>query len=318
MKTNRRQMLDFLAENGFIIIFALWCLFLSISAPNFLTVPNVMTLLRQASIIGIVAIGEAMIVLSGAGMDVSLASILGLSGVVASIAMVNLGVPLPLAVLAGIALGATVGLVNGVLVTGVRINGIVVTLGMMTALEGAAFMLTRGQTIFGAQLGPLAPLSSGYIGPAPLPVLILFAFYAMAYYIANYTVFGARVYAIGCNEQASRLAGINVGRLRLMGYVAAGALAGFGGIMQTARMNAATGGMGQEFLFPILTAVILGGVSLQGGRGKILNVLVAAVFLSTITNGLVLLGVPSYAQKIISGVILVLALSLDSLRSDSE
>jgi ribose transport system permease protein len=318
MKIKREQILNALAENGFIVIFLSWCIFLSMAAPNFLTFNNLMTLLRQASIIGVVAIGEALIVLLGAGMDVSLAAILGLSGVFTALALVNLGLPLPAAAAIGLGAGGAVGLGNGVLVTRVRINGIVVTLGMMYALEGVAFMLTRGQTIFGNSLETLAPLSRGYLGPAPVPVIILFLFYAAAYYALNYTVFGARVYAVGCNEQASRLSGINITRLRLAGYALAGALAGFGGIMQAARMGSATGSMGQEFLFPILTAVILGGVSLQGGRGKIQNVLVAAVFLSSIANGLVLLNVPIYAQKIISGAILVLALSLDRLRRGAK
>jgi ribose transport system permease protein len=196
-----------------------------------------------------------------------------------------------------------------------RINGIVVTLGMMYALEGVAFVSTRGQTIFGPGLSGLEPLSRGYLGPVPLPVLLLFGFYAGAYYLLNYTVYGARVYAIGNNERASWLSGIQVDRLRLLGYVAAGLLAGFGGAMQAARLGSATGGMGSEFLFPILTAVILAGFSLSGGRGKIQNVLIAAIFLATIANGLILLNVPINIQKIISGVILVLALSLDRLRA---
>jgi len=161
----------------------------------------------------------------------------------------------------------------------------------------------------------LAPLSRGYLGPVPVPVLILFLFYGLAFYLLNYTVFGARAYAIGNNERASWLSGINIDRYRLLAYVFAGLLAGFGGVMQTARMGSATGAMGSEFLFPILTAVILGGVSLSGGKGKILNVLIAAVFLTTINNGLILLNVPIYSQKIISGAILILALSLDRLRN---
>lgn len=314
MKTSRAQVVEFLSENGFIVIFLLWCLFLSLATPAFLTLSNLMIVLRQASIVGIVAIGEALIVLMGAGMDVSLASILGLAGVLVASSIVDFGVPPVVAVFVGLFLGGAVGLLNGLLVTRMRINGIVVTLGMMYALEGIAFVYTKGQTIFGAAMQGLAPLSRGHVAVLPVPVILLFLFYAAAYYILNYTVFGAHAYAVGNNERASWLSGIHVDRLRLIGYVAAGLLAGFGGAMQAARMGSATGGMGAEFLFPILTAVILGGISLSGGRGRIQNVLIAAVFLTTINNGLILLGVSIYAQKIISGAILVAALSLDRLR----
>jgi ribose transport system permease protein len=255
-----------------------------------------------------------LIVLLGAGMDVSLGSILGLVGVLVASSMVDLGLPPLVAAAIGLALGGVIGLANGLLVTRMRITGIVVTLGMMYGLEGVAFVYTKGRTIFGPALQHVAPLSRGYLGPVPVPVLLLFLFYLVAHYVLNYTTFGARVYATGNNERASWLAGIGVDRMRLVGYIAAGLLAGFGGVMQAARMGSATGGMGAEFLFPILTAVILGGVSLSGGRGKIFHVLIAAVFLTTINNGLVLLNVSIYAQKIISGVILVLALSLDRLR----
>lgn len=314
MNITRERVVDFLSENGFIVIFLLWCVFLSLTTPAFLTVSNLMIVLRQASIVGIVAIGEALIVLSGSGMDVSLASILGLSGVLVASSMVDRGMSPWVAGCIGLLIGSAVGLFNGLLVTRMRISGIVVTLGMMYGLEGVAFVYTKGQTIFGPPMQGLAPLSRGYVGPVPVPVLLLFLFYLVAYYILNYTVFGAHIYALGNNERASWLAGLNVDRLRLTGYVGAGLLAGFGGVMQAARMGSATGGMGAEFLFPILTAVILGGVSLGGGRGKIERVLIAAVFLTTINNGLILLGVSIYAQKIISGVILILALSLDRLR----
>jgi ribose transport system permease protein len=314
MKISRAKVYEFLAENGFIIIFIVWCVFLTTVTDSFLKVSNLMTVLRQASIVGIIAIGETLIVLMGAGMDISLAAILGLSGVLVATTIAG-GFPVFTGLLAGIFTGGIIGFGNGILVTRVRINGIVVTLGMMYALEGVAFVLTRGQTISSPAMQTLAPLSRGYLGPVPVPVLILFLFYGLAFYLLNYTVFGARAYAIGNNERASWLSGINIDRYRLLAYVFAGLLAGFGGVMQTARMGSATGAMGSEFLFPILTAVILGGVSLSGGKGKILNVLIAAVFLTTINNGLILLNVPIYSQKIISGAILILALSLDRLRN---
>jgi ribose transport system permease protein len=319
--TTRRRVLAFLADNGFILVFVLWCLFLGLATDTFLTTKNLMTVLRQSATIGIVAIGEALVVLMAAGMDVSIASTLGLTAVLVAVFMVKLQLPLALAAPLALACAAGVGLVTGLLVTKVRINGIVVTLGMMFVLEGASQALAGGETIGGyhTAMDRLAPLATGMIGPLPLPVILLVLCYAIAYYILTATVFGAHTYAVGANEQASWLAGVKVDRMRLIGYVAAAVLAGFGGLLQAARMNGATGAMGQEFLFPVLTAVILGGVSLAGGHGKIVNVAIATVFMSTINNGLVLLQVGSQnTQKIIFGALLVLALSLDRLRAGAR
>ena len=149
----------------------------------------------------------------------------------------------------------------------------------------------------------------------PVPVIILFACYIIAFIVLRYTAYGARVYAVGDNERAAWLSGIKVDRVRIATFVVAGALAGFAGIMQVARQGTATAGMGADFLFPILTAVVLGGASLRGGRGKVFSTLVAAIFLTSINNGMVLLGIDIYTQNIVSGVILVVALSMDRLRT---
>ncbi|HKZ85201.1 MAG TPA: ABC transporter permease [Anaerolineae bacterium] len=314
---DRRRMLDLVGENGFIVIFILWCVYLSFATDAFLTSRNIFTVLRQASIVSIVAIGEMLVMLMGA-MDISLAAVLGFSGVITAGLMTQNGVPPLIACAIGVALGGLVGLVNGVLVTKVKINAIIATLGMLNVLNGIAFIYAQGQTIYGEEMESIAFLARGYIGPAPVPVILMFAFYAVFYFILNRTVFGAHIYAMGNNEKASWLAGIRVDRVKILAFVLAGLLAGFGGVMQISRQGSATGGMGDEFLFPILTAVILGGISLSGGKGRIQNTLIASIFLVTITNGMVLLGTSIYAQRIVSGLILIIALSLDRLRMRSR
>jgi ribose transport system permease protein len=164
-------------------------------------------------------------------------------------------------------------------------------------------------------MGSIGFLARSSIGPVPLPVILMFLFYIVFYIILNRSVFGARLYAVGNNEKASWLAGIQVDRLKIIIFILAGLLAGVGGVMQASRQGSATAGMGDEFLFPILTAVILGGISLSGGKGKIQNTLIAAIFLVTLTNGMILLGITIYVQRIISGLILIIALSLDRLRT---
>jgi len=313
-RLDRRRLIDLLGENGFIVIFVLWCVYLSFATEAFLTSRNIFTVLRQASIVSIIAIGEMLIMLMGA-MDVSLAAILGFSGVITAGLMTANNMHPLLAGLIGVAIGGGVGLINGFLVTQVRINAVIATLGMMNVLNGIAFIYAQGQTIYGEQMESIAFLSRGYILEViPVPVILMFVFYAVFYFVLNRTVYGAHIYAMGNNERASWLAGIRVDRVKIMAFALAGLLAGFGGVMQISRQGSATGGMGDEFLFPILTAVILGGISLSGGKGRVQNTLIASIFLVTITNGMVLLGTSIYAQRIVSGAILIVALSLDRLR----
>ncbi|MGD0706867.1 MAG: ABC transporter permease [Anaerolineaceae bacterium] len=312
-KVTRQKAFEIIGENGFILIFIIWVVILSLTTSTFLNQQNIFTVLRQAAIVSIVSIGEMLIMLLG-GMDVSLGVLLGFSGIVAASLMVNYGVSPWVACLASMAVGTVIGLINGFLVTKVRINSVIATLGMMNVLGGMALAYTQGATIVGPQLNQIAFVSRGYIGPVPVPVILMFVFYIAFYFILNKTVFGAQIYAIGNNEKAAWLAGIKVDRMKMLAFMLAGLLAGFSGFMQASRQGSATSSMGSDFLFPILTAVILGGISLSGGKGRIQNTLIAAVFLMTITNGMVLLGISLYIQGIISGLILIFALSLDRLR----
>ncbi len=308
----RRRVMDFLGENGFIVIFLLWCFFLSLTASNFLTPRNILTILQQSAIVGIVAIGEMLVMLTGA-MDVSLAAILSVSGLVAA-SLIIYAVPPPLAVLSGVMAGGAIGLVNGLIVTKSKINSIIATLGMLSILGGLALMYTQGQTIYGPALDVISFLSSGVVAGVRVPIVAMFALYALFSVVLSRTLFGAQLYAVGNNEKAAWLSGLQVDRIRIAAFVLAGMLAGVGGVMQVARQGSATATLGDEFLFPILTTVILAGVSLSGGKGRLLNVLIAAIFLVTITNGMVLLGLSVNAQSVASGAILIVALSLDRLR----
>jgi len=311
----KNKLTNFLGEQGFIIIFIIWAIFLTLTTDSFATSNNLFTVLRQASIIGILAIGEHLIILLGT-MDVSLAAILSLTGVSMAAALVHFSLHPILAVAIILAIGGLIGLINGLVITRLKINPIITTMGMMSIMEGLAFIYTQGKTIFGDEIEAVEFLSRGRILEIiPVPVIVLFVLYILAFLLLRRTVFGAYIFAIGNNEHATWLAGINVNNVKLATFTLAGILGAMGGIMQVARQGTATGAMGKEFLFPVLTAVVLGGASLSGGKGKIFNTLIAAIFLTTITNGMILLGVSIYAQRIVSGVILVAALSLDQLRT---
>lgn len=318
-QNRQRRLLHFLGEQGFILIFVLWAVYLTLNTKNFATADNILTILRQATIVGIAAVGAHFVILMGL-LDLSVAAIISLAGVVMAQLMIAHGFSPVAAGLVALALGALVGLVNGLIITKLRINSIIATLGTSSILAGIAFTITQGKTIFGERgsdpIDQIEFLSRGRVFDfIPVPVIILFVCYLIAFVVLQRTVYGARVFAVGNNNRAAWLSGINVDGIKIVTYMLAGALGGFAAIMQVARQGTATAGMGADFLFPILTAVVLGGASLTGGRGRIFNTLIAAIFLTSITNGMILLGIGIYTQNIVSGVILVVALSMDRLRA---
>ncbi|OGN80975.1 MAG: hypothetical protein A2X23_10715 [Chloroflexi bacterium GWC2_73_18] len=305
-------MLEFLSEYGFLVFFALWAAFLALATDKFLTPNNVLLLLRQAAIFGIPAIGATFVLILGE-LDISFGSTIGFAGAIGATLIVGGADPL-VGILAGTAVGLLIGLANGILVTVVRIPSVVATLGMLGIVLGVGLVYTGGKSIFGPELTPILFLAQGWVGPLPVPVIILFIAYAIAWLVLTQTRFGMHVYLVGDNAEAAYRAGISVGWIKLAVFALAGATAGFGGMVLVARVSQAQASLGSEALFPVLTAVILGGVGLQGGRGRVENTLLAAIFLAAIFNGLILLGVPTNMQRVVEGGILVAAVSLDRLR----
>lgn len=299
--------------NALLVVLVVWVVFLAFATDGFATRTNILLVLRQSSTIGIVAIGATLVILLGE-IDLSLGAIVSVTGVVLAQLVLVAGLPAGLAAVAAIALGALLGLVNGLLVTLLRINSFMATLGSMTVLGGLAFLLTGGKTLFGSALAGLVFVANGYVAAIPFPVILLFVFYLLAWLLLERTTYGARVFAVGNSSRSSFLAGIRVDLVKVGTFALAGTLAGFGGLMQVSRLNAASGGLGTDLLFPVITAVVLGGISLTGGRGRVQDVLVASIFLATITNGLILLGVSGYTQQVVSGAILIAALALDRWR----
>lgn len=311
-ETFRTRLLEFLSEYGFLVFFALWVLFLAATTPLFLTANNLLLLLRQAAIFGIPAIGATFVLILGE-LDISFGSTIGFAGAIGA-GLIVAGLDPLLGIVAATVAGLTVGLVNGFLVTIVRIPSVVATLGMLGIVLGVGLFHTQGKSIFGPELTPILFLAQGWLGPIPVPVVVLFVAYAIAWFVLTQTRFGMHVYLVGDNAEAAFRAGIAVDRIRMAVFALAGATAGFGGIVLVARVSQAQASLGSEALFPVLTAVILGGVGLQGGRGRVENTLIAAIFLASIFNGLILLGISGHAQRIVEGAILIAAVSLDRLR----
>ncbi|MCC2593267.1 ABC transporter permease [Tessaracoccus sp. OS52] len=300
---------------GIFAVLILLCAFMAIMAPAFLSVDNGLNVARSVSINAILAAGMTMIIITG-GIDLSVGSILAVSGVAGVLLFVT-GTPSVLAVLGGILVGAIAGFVNGAFVAWLALPAFIVTLGSMTYLRGAAYSLLEGQPLIASDLGYRA-IGNGAVAGIPTPVVVMVLVYVLFWFILERTKFGRHVYAVGGNIEAARLAGINVKRTLLSVYTIAGAAAGLAGIIFSARVLSAQPTAGQSYELDAIAAVVLGGTSLAGGRGRILGTLVGALIIGVLSNGLVLMNVPFFYQLIVKGIVIVVAVTIDSLRRLSK
>ncbi len=303
----------FAIENiGIYLFLTILIIIFSLMSNAFLTFDNFIVILRQVSIIGICAFGQAFVVISG-GIDLSVGSTVALSGVIAASLTNFYGVPIPLAFLAGIIAGGICGLLNGVLVTKVKIPPIIVTLGTLTIIRGLAFIIVGGNTVFGMPEG-YRILGRGYVGFIPIPVLIMIIFFILFFIVLNNLNFGRYIYAIGSNEEAALISGINVTKIKTMVFVLCGLMAGLGGAILSSRLDSGQAATAQGLELDVLTAVVLGGVSIAGGKGRLESVFVGVLIIGILANGMVLLNIQHFYQLVIKGAVLLLAVSLDVLR----
>lgn len=300
---------------GILMVLILLVVLMSIFAPNFNRVDNLLNIARSISVNAILAAGLTFVILTG-GIDLSVGSIVAVSGVVAVIAAIA-GVPAPVAVAIGMAVGGACGLVNGVLTAYLALAPFIVTLGTMTFLRGLAYTITNGQPIVSSDLN-FKDLGNGYLLGIPVPVIAMVAVFLVAWFVLERTRYGRHVYAVGGNAQAARLAGVQVNRIILSVYVVAGICAGLAGVIFAARVISAQPTAGTGYELDAIAAVVLGGTSLVGGRGRIVGTLIGAVILGVLTTGLILLNVQFFTQLLIKGVVIILAVAIDSLKQRPE
>jgi ribose/xylose/arabinose/galactoside ABC-type transport system permease subunit len=284
---------------------------LSILSPYFLSVSNFLNILLATSTIGVLAYG-ATFVIAAAGIDLSLGSVLGLSGVVGALAINELGVPWPLGILLCLATGALCGLVNGLLNTRAGIPAFIATLGMLGVARGLALVLTNGVPVYGLA-DPVVYLGQGRPLGIPTPVIIFLLVGAIAHFVLAYTRFGKYAVVIGDNEAAARAMGVHVQRHRVALYVVSGTMAGIAGLLFIARVNSGDPTAGLNYELTAITATILGGTNLFGGRASIIGTLIGALIMGVLQNGLNLLAVSSFYQQMAIGTVLVLAVWLDQM-----
>lgn len=283
---------------------------ITILNPSFMTTDNILNILRQVSISALIAFGMTFVILTG-GIDLSVGSTLALTGAVAA-TMLASGIDPVLTILAALLLGAILGAVNGIIIAKGKVAPFIATLATMTIYRGLTLVYTDGRPV--SDLGneiTFQMLGKGYFFGIPVPVCTMILAFIVLYVIMHKTTFGRRVYAVGGNEAASKLSGINVDRVKIAVYSLTGMLAALSALILTSRLNSAQPTAGTSYELDAIAAVVLGGTSLTGGKGWIFGTLVGALIIGVLNNGLNLIGVSSFFQQVVKGIVILIAVLID-------
>ncbi len=289
-------------------------LFFSMRVESFRSLDNALQIITQTSVIAIMAIGVTFVIIT-AGIDLSIGSLLAISGVLFAIFFVKAGIPLPLALLLGALIGALCGFINGIFVARCHIPPFVVTLGMMMLARGFALTITEGRAVYFPYDAGIYKIFDGKLfGLIPLPIIYLFVISFMAVFLLKKTVLGKHIYAVGSNEEAAHLSGINVNRIKIFVYSLCGFLTGIAGVILAARLNSGQPTIGNAYELDAIAAAVIGGTSLSGGIGTIGGTIVGALLMGVLKNGLELMGMNQFMQMMITGLVLIIAVYVDVIR----
>ncbi|MBD9527209.1 MULTISPECIES: ABC transporter permease [Paracoccus] len=295
----------------------------SLASPRFFQIDNIMSILQATSVNGVLAVGVTMIIITG-GIDLSIGTLMTFCAVMTGVVLTWMGAPLLVGVATGMATGALCGLISGTLVAKAKIPPFIATLGMMLVLKGMSLIVTGTKPIYFNDTEGYTDISTGslvgmVIPQFPLPngVLILFVVAGIIAWVLGRTVLGRYTFALGSNEEAVRLSGVNTDRWKMAIYALAGAICGIAGILISSRLNSAQPALGLGYELEAIAAVVIGGTSLSGGRGTITGTLIGALIMSVLTNGLRVLSVAPEWQTVVTGIIIIVAVYADQLRRRS-
>ena len=285
------------------------CLLLWILTPHFLTVSNLLNVLEQTAINAVIAAGMTFVIISG-GIDLSVGSLVALSGVVLG-TLLHAGVPMPVAIAASLGVGFFFGVLNGLAITWGRLPPFIATLGMMSVARGCALLFTDGRPVSGFDAA-FRNLATARVFGIPAPVLVAIGVYIVAWFVLAKTRFGRYVYAIGGNEEATRLSGVNVRLHKMCVYGVSGLASAVAAVLLTSRLNSAQPIAGIMYELDAIAATVIGGTSLMGGEGGLGGTIIGALIMGVLRNGLNLLGVSSFVQQIVIGLVIVFAVLIDT------
>lgn len=305
-------------EIGVLAALFVLCMVMSFASPYFMKTQNLFNVLRGMSTIGIMAIGMTMVIVSG-GIDLSVGSLAAVSAMLTARLMTYHNVPPWISFVCGMLMGLLLGTVNGTIITRLKVNPFITTLGMMSVARGLTYLISTGLEGGVASNIPMRNeqvnfLGSGYIGVVPFPVIEMAVLVIIFSLFLQHVVLGRQIYAVGSNEQAARLSGVNVANVRLFVYMLLGGLAALAGVMGAGLLSTAPTNLGLGNELDVIAAVVIGGASLAGGEGTILGAVIGAAIMAVIRNAFVLLKLPIYLQTIAIGVVIIIAVALDQLR----
>lgn len=306
-----RSILD-AQESMIFIIFILFCIVLSIIAPNFLTGRNISNVIRQFSMITIVAVGMTFVIITG-GIDLSVGGIVAFVGVSVAWLIVRFDLPIWVAIILGLCMGSILGYLNSLLIVRVGLPPFIATLGMMQVSRGLVLALTKGYPIRPFPESFLR-IGHGQIGLVPVPIIIMLIVIIVAHIFLSKTTMGRYIYYVGSNREAAELSGIKVKKVLSIAYIMAGFTSSIAAIILTARLSSAQSNMGEGWELDAIAAVVIGGASLSGGEGSIIGTLIGAALMGVIRNSLILLHVSAYWQTVVIGCVIIAAVTIDQMR----
>ena len=297
------------------VFLLLMIVFFSVMSGNFLTMRNLLNVVKQVSIYGIASVGMTYVILLG-GIDLATGSIISFINILAAYLMVNMGWNPILAVICSLVASTVIGFLNGIIIAEIKMPALIVTFASQTIFAGIAYIICNGTPISRFPESFLV-IGQGYVGPIPVPVIIMIICFAVGAFILVKTYFGRYFYALGGNEEAAELSGIHVKKVKCLVYSLSGLFAGIAGLVMLARANTGQPNAGVGYELDVITCVVLGGVSVNGGSGKISNVIAGVLIIGVLSNGMVLLNISSYMQMVIKGIILLLAVGSDCIQQQN-
>lgn len=295
-------------DMGIILTLIAMIIFFSAVTKSFLSAKNFANIARQISITGICSVGMTMVILTG-GIDLSIGSVIGFTSAVAALMMSN-GQPIILASVVSLALGVIIGVINATCINYLQIPAMIATLGTQISLRGAVYLVTGGMPVYGLPES-FKVLGQGSVGIIPISMIIMVIVFIIGYIILNKMVFGRKIYGIGGNAETARLSGVNVKKEIYKIYMLVGFFGSLAGLILMSRVNSGQPSAGDGYEMDIITAVVLGGVSVSGGEGKITKVIIGVIFMGVLANGMMMMNINEYWQRVVKGLVLLAAVAVD-------
>ncbi len=305
-----------LRDKAIWVVFVILFIAFTIANSTFITPNNLIMIARQVSMYGIASIGMTFVILLG-GIDLATGSIITFINILCAYFMVHSGMNMFVAIFLSLIVATLIGTLNGFMVSSIGMPALIATFATQTIFKGFAYILCGGRPVNGFTTA-FKVIGQGYVGPIPVPVIIMILCFALGSFILNKTYFGRYFYAVGGNEEAAKLSGIRVGRVKYLVYSLSGLFAGLAGIVMLSRTNSGQPTAGDGYEFDVITCVVLGGVSVTGGYGKLSNVAAGVLIIGALTNGMVLMNVNSYIQMVVKGLVLAFAVGFDCLQKKRQ